>query len=172
MSEVLFEGIGITSMGSVDGEEDLKPRPGLNINPPSQNGKCHCCGRHLSQLKPYGKAGDPLVGDFNGALLVKTWRYDFPPDEEAERIMDEFYLDCHSEEDRRKAGERLIERYGQEEAENIKHRAYKSSQIGSFCLCRDCMTLEEDEFYEKLFPGYATKKKAKKDKDINTPTPQ
>ena len=33
---------------------------------------CECCGRR--NMKPFGKAGDPLVGDFDGALLVKTFR--------------------------------------------------------------------------------------------------
>jgi hypothetical protein len=85
MSEVFIEKNGITSLLGVDGEEDLKLKPGVNINPPPSNGQCECCRRHLSELKPYGKAGDPLVGDFEGDLLVKTWRHDFPPDEEAEK---------------------------------------------------------------------------------------
>jgi hypothetical protein len=171
MAEVLFEGNGITSLESVDKENDFKPRPWLNINPPPRDGRCSCCKRHISQLKPFGKAGDPLVGDFNGALLIKTYRCDFPPDEEAEKIMDEFYQDCHSEEDRWKAIGRLIERYGKEEAENIQIRASMSSQVGSFWLCRDCIILDEDEFYEKLFPGFKAKKDAEEDEDINTPLP-
>jgi hypothetical protein len=34
--------------------------------------RCDCCGKHMSELKPYGKAGDPLVGDLNGELLVNA----------------------------------------------------------------------------------------------------
>ena len=44
------------------------------INPPPSDSRCECCGKHVSELKPFGGPGDPLVGDFNGALLVKTFR--------------------------------------------------------------------------------------------------
>jgi len=155
MSKVLSEGNGVTSFGSVDGEEDLKLKAGININPPPEDGGCECCGKHISELKPFGKAGDPLVGDFNGALLVKVWRLDFPPNEEAESIKEEFYRDCHSKEDHRRADERLIQKYGKEEAEKIFSFLSAHSQVGAFWLCRDCIILSEDDFYGKLFPGYA-----------------
>ena len=48
------------------------------INPPPSNGNCECCGKNINKLKPFGKARDPLVGDFNGAKLVKTFREEFP----------------------------------------------------------------------------------------------
>ena len=44
------------------------------INGPPNSGRCHGCGKGPGELKPYGKAGDPLVGDFDGALLIKTFR--------------------------------------------------------------------------------------------------
>jgi hypothetical protein len=37
-----------------------------------------CCGKHISELKQFGGPGDPLVGDFRGAKLVKTFRQEFP----------------------------------------------------------------------------------------------
>lgn len=51
-----------------------KKKPILHINPPPQDRKCECCGIHMSKLKPFGGAGDPLVGDFKGSLLIKTFR--------------------------------------------------------------------------------------------------
>ena len=36
------------------------------------------CGRHVRELEDFGGAGDPLVGDFYGAKLVKKFREDFP----------------------------------------------------------------------------------------------
>lgn len=44
------------------------------INPPPENKRCERCDEHISKLKPFGKEGDPLVGNFDGALLVKTFR--------------------------------------------------------------------------------------------------
>lgn len=51
-----------------------KEKGKIHINPPPRDRRCECCGIHISKLKPFGKAGDPLVGDFDGALLVKTFR--------------------------------------------------------------------------------------------------
>jgi len=49
-------------------------KPKIYINPPPQDKCCQCCGKNAKDLKPYGKAGDPLVGDFDGAILLKTFR--------------------------------------------------------------------------------------------------
>ena len=51
----------------------------IMINPPPIDRKCHRCGKHVNDLNPFGKEGDPLVGNFNGAKLVnsfslRTWR--------------------------------------------------------------------------------------------------
>jgi hypothetical protein len=48
---------------------------------------------------PYGKAGDPLVGDFEGALLIKTFRPAAPYDEEAEKLYDTWFSECKSDEE-------------------------------------------------------------------------
>lgn len=50
----------------------------VSINPPPRDEKCECCRRHIKDLKPFGGRGDPLVGDFTGALLVKTFREGAP----------------------------------------------------------------------------------------------
>jgi hypothetical protein len=36
--------------------------------------RCFFCGRDVSELPPFGGLGDPLMGDFTGAKLVKHWR--------------------------------------------------------------------------------------------------
>ena len=46
----------------------------ISINPPPMDMGCECCGRHAKDCKPFGKAGDPLVGDFDGVLLLKNFR--------------------------------------------------------------------------------------------------
>ena len=48
------------------------------LNPPPQSGECDICGRHVRNLDPYGGPGDPLIGDFSGAKLVKSFREEFP----------------------------------------------------------------------------------------------
>jgi hypothetical protein len=49
-------------------------KPIIQINPPPSDERCEGCGRHVSEIKPFGRPGDPLVGDFSGALLVKHFR--------------------------------------------------------------------------------------------------
>ena len=48
------------------------------INPPPEDGKCMICGRHVRERKAFGGPGDPLVGDFSGAKLVKQFREELP----------------------------------------------------------------------------------------------
>ena len=75
-------------METVSKKEKVKLGSGLiNINPPPSDRRCDCCGKHIDELKPYGKAGDPLGGDFNGALLVKEWRAVGTYVEEAEKAI-------------------------------------------------------------------------------------
>lgn len=50
------------------------------INPPPENGQCMICGRHVQELEAFGGPGDPLLGDFSGAMLVKMFREDYPGD--------------------------------------------------------------------------------------------
>ena len=64
-----------------DYESDAKPcadKRKLLINPPPENGKCMICGRHVRELETFGGPGDPLVGDFSGAKLVKMFREEYP----------------------------------------------------------------------------------------------
>ena len=76
----------IGTFDSIKNEDDLKPKPGININPPPEDGKCDCCGRSIRELKPFGGPGDPLVGDFTGAFLVKGYRPLGSYSEEAEKV--------------------------------------------------------------------------------------
>ena len=146
MQKTLFEENGITSLLRVDGDEDLKLRPGININAPPSEGRCHCCGRHLSELKPFGKAGDPLVGDFDGALLLKNFRPDAPHNEVVERIYEEFFGNCHTDQDYQKAKEKLVQKFGEKKAEYIVNWTMISGSVGSSWECRDCICLDDYEF--------------------------
>ena len=55
------------SLGEIYSKKDLKCTHELAYRLP--NDRCDCCGRHLSELKRFGKEG-PIGGDYEGALLV------------------------------------------------------------------------------------------------------
>lgn len=44
----------IGTFDRIKNEDDLKLKPGLNINPPREDGKCDCCERSIHELKPFG----------------------------------------------------------------------------------------------------------------------
>jgi hypothetical protein len=155
MATKIIDNNGIVSFDSISSEEDLNLKPRININPPPADGKCDCCGRHISELEPFGKAGDPLVGDFEGALLIKKWRPAGPYDEEAEKAL--FQADkCLSDAGRK--GEDpihwMVKVYGKEKGEKLYWSAMAYAATGSSWECRDCAVLDEDEYFEKLKECY------------------
>lgn len=153
MTSYFIKSDGIISLGSISNEDDLKPKPGINLNPPPSDGRCDCCGRHLSELKPFGKAGDPLVGDFDGELLVKTFRLEFPPDKELESLWDVHFGDCKTEENLNAAKDIFIQKYGPEKYSQLYYYievSGLSGQVRKAWLCRDCILLDDDEYFAKL----------------------
>ncbi len=145
MGEILFEQKGVVIMERVNGEEDLKSRPGMNINPPPAEGTCDCCGKHISELKPYD---NPEYPKFIGAYLVKTFRSYLPYDKEAELALDEAEANCKEGQSPRQW---LIEKYGEEKGNDLNIMGYGSSTVSASWECRDCIVLDEKEYFEKLW---------------------
>ena len=147
-------GKGIVILEAVSKEEDLNPSGGIILNPPPDDGRCEVCGRHMSELEPFGGPGDPLVGDFSGELLVKTFRPDFPlPDE-----IREVNKRAKKEESIRSKDDFqswLIANYGEAGRKRLDeiYEAWQEAgfnQVGKSWECRDCIILDNDEYFEKL----------------------
>ena len=152
MTTKIIDNNGVVSLGSISDENDLKDKARININPPPEDFSCDCCGRHISELTPFGKAGDPLVGDFDGALLVKKHRPQGPYNEQAEKAF--IHVEKILEEEGH-AGEDpedwMIKIYGKEKGQQYLNAVYAYGCIGSSRECRDCAILDEDEYFERLF---------------------
>jgi hypothetical protein len=125
------------------GEEIFQLDPGIIVNPPPSEACCECCGRHISQLKPYGGAGDPLEGDFTGCSLVKVYRRYGPYDEEAERA----YLEASKHED---PCAWMKKQYGKEKTDSLLYSLQLYGLVGSSWECRDCAILDTDEYHERV----------------------
>jgi hypothetical protein len=65
---------GAMILKSISSEEDLKIKGRININPPPENGRCECCGKHIRELKPFVDTKHPIFGNIKGAILVKNFR--------------------------------------------------------------------------------------------------
>jgi hypothetical protein len=141
-NKLLINGNNVISLSFIENEDDLKGRPGMNINPPPEDGRCQCCGRHISELAPFGKAGDPLVGDFEGALLIKKFRAEGPYDEEAEKAFAE--AEEHSDPEKF-----LQAKYGEEKGSQIYWLVHLAHSTRSSWECRECVCLDQNEYIEK-----------------------
>ncbi len=108
------------------------------INPPPQDGKCEVCGKNVKELSPFGKEGDPLVGNFEGALLVKTFRTMAPEDEQLEKEV------------------KKIKDWGkffksnQKRADELSYYDQLAHTVSASWECRDCIILGVEEYFKKL----------------------
>lgn len=150
MSEIRVNEKGIYSMSKINGEKDLKPKPRMiSLNPPPKDGNCQCCGRHISELKPFDGAGDFFLDDFDGAYLAKKIRPDGPYDEEAE-VVSQAAFECYENDGFDNPLDWMIEKYGKEKGEGLFYRAMSYGTARSSWECRNCFVLDTNEYHETL----------------------
>lgn len=125
-------------------------QPKILINPPPRDRRCECCGRHVSELKPFGKAGDPLVGDFDGVLLLKNFRSMSVANAKL-RDMQKVWKDLFvaNAEDFCATDRAMIEKYGKEKIEEFYFADQLCNTVSASWECRDCFVLDDEEYYEK-----------------------
>jgi len=128
-----------------------KQKPVIHINPPPRDRKCECCGRHTSELRPFGKAGDPLVGDFDGVLLLKNFRAMTWHREEWDDILKEVYEQCRNTESWEDFESDLIKQVGEEKAQELLSYDQAVNTVSASWECRDCFILYGKEFFTKLY---------------------
>jgi hypothetical protein len=153
MAQKIIDRNGIVSLGAIECEEDLELLPGININPPPKDGRCDCCGRHISELTPFGEDPDDFLFDFSGAFLVKGWRRMFPFNEEADRAFQEAE-NLYRKEGFKNVDDYLIHKHGPEKAKEISFNVEGYAQTRSSWECSECFVLNEDEYFEKFFKRY------------------
>jgi hypothetical protein len=145
MTRIFFNENGVIIPSAISKEEDLKLTGRIIINAPPEDGRCDVCGRHISELKPFGGPGDPLVGDFTGEFLVKRGRPAGPYDEEAEKAWDEAEKATHDD-----PLPWFIAKFGKEKGEDLYWAGQLYGCVGKSWECRDCIVLDLDEYFEKI----------------------
>jgi hypothetical protein len=118
--------------------------------PATHDGRCQACGKHISELKPFGGPGDPLDGDLSGELLVVRWRHICPYDETIEAAEKAWQEAEKSVANKMQIGLWLSVKYGAEAADNIffAHETY-ATVVPSW-ECRDCIGLNDREYFEVI----------------------
>ena len=103
------------------------------LNPPPSDDKCERCGKHTSELKPFGGEGE-----FAKALLVKTFRPMYEGViEEYEVILNEYARNDETKDDNIPF---LEEKYGKEKVDYAFRYSEASGCIGASWECKDCIT--------------------------------
>jgi len=151
MTQIIFDYDRAKSLGAISREEDLEGKGFISINPPPQDGRCEVCGRHLSELTPFGGPGDPLVGDFSGELLVKRWRPEGPYHEAAEEAWKLYKKENPNQDDDPLPW--FISKFGDNEGTELYGAGFLYSSSRSSWECRDCSVLDNNEYFEKKYGG-------------------
>jgi hypothetical protein len=99
----------------------------------TRDGRCQCCGRERSELAPFGGPGDPLLGDFSGALLVRKYRTVAPEP---------------APEERGQCGEEPRETHSPEKAVAVMSFYDPGHQVRASWECRDCFALPDREYHQ------------------------
>lgn len=108
--------------------------------------KCEVCSRPLSELKPFGGPGDPLMGNYEGELLVKVWRRQGP-------FIEEYAEAWKAAEE---SGEDLLDwewffrKFGCEKGMEIAAARDRYNSIEPAWECRDCAALSDEECAQAL----------------------
>ncbi len=128
----------------LESREDL-PR----ILPPFPD-NCDVCGKHTSELKPFGSSKDPRVADLRGKFLARRWRPERLLSEDVRKLLES------AEKERTGADARtwFVSKYGEEEGESLYYTAVFFSDYEPSWECRDCFILDHDEYFEKLKQKY------------------
>ena len=50
---MINESKNIAFLGSISNGKDLKIKAGINIKPAPVDSTCYCCGKNISELKPF-----------------------------------------------------------------------------------------------------------------------
>jgi len=132
------------------------------INPPSDDERCWVCGRSVSELTPFGGPGDPLEDDFTGELLVKTSRPAYPYVAEAGEAWERAEKETNCEVDPLPW---FIETYGEGKGKRLYYEGQLQGWMGSSWECRDCIILDDDEYFEKRRPTLETINKKSSGRD-------
>ena len=126
----------------------------INIDEQPDYRCCYCCGRHISELTPYGEPGDQAA--FAGASLVRNYRPFAPFDEVVEKKLKEAYRCCDN--GHGNAEKWLIKKWGEKETERLFFIEAAYNQIETSYECRDCIILSTEEYYEKIHERFYSKK--------------
>jgi hypothetical protein len=122
------------------------PEPVIPTEETSALRMCDCCGKSGDELEPLDKESDPTLREFDGdAYLFFVAKYSVLPCKDAFNILKSFFNHCITLNDFRKAQERFKEIH--DGKFHVIMDLLVNPTIETYELCKDCIVLDEDEFY-------------------------
>jgi hypothetical protein len=117
----------------------------INNDEQTDDNYCDCCGKRVSELKPFRFIKDEL--DSTEVYLSRNWRPLAPYNEEAEKALKEACEACGNDVDAKHNW--LINKYGEEKTEWIYdyHSVYYNGD--DTWECCECFYQNDHEYYEK-----------------------
>lgn len=121
---------------------------------PPGDGCCECCGRHADTLNRFGKSGDPIKGECEGAVFVKTYRSSVEHIDEYDKKMAKLWKEWklrypeRKDNDGKSYNELFIELYGEEEGSKLLKYDDKVSGVSASWECRNCIVLTNNEYLQ------------------------
>ena len=111
-------------------------------NPWPDHARCPICRRKCADLVPFGEPGDPVVGDFQGVPLVKTWRPFAGVSPEQSMRLAKVEAIC-PDGDLLDFERSAVELFGEEEGTGLAGLWVAANHWGSSWECRECVVLSE-----------------------------
>ena len=128
------------------------PEPIIPTEGSSALKMCDCCGKSGDELEPLDKESHPTLRDFDGdAYLFFIVKYSVLNCKDAFNALKEFFNHCITLKDYRKAQERFKVIY--DGKFHVLMDLLVNPTIEPYELCKDCIVLDEDEFYAKKDKG-------------------
>ena len=111
------------------------------INGPPKNRCCQKCNRPISELEEFGKEGDPLVGNFEGYFLVKTYRsmYEGKIPKDMQIVIDDISSHYDKHKDIDLLDKEMTKKYGEKKYSDACLLDQMVNTIGSSWECRECI---------------------------------
>ncbi|MGA3116887.1 MAG: hypothetical protein ABSF90_20900 [Syntrophobacteraceae bacterium] len=116
---------------------------------------CDGCNREPSELDPFGKSGDPICGDHEGKVLVKTLRPIYQPNKKFDELIESYFKDCETGEDFTKALKCIAEPIDGQMRYVLMQYVKALDEADVVWLCRACI-IKTDEEYFRYIPKYTS----------------
>lgn len=148
---LLKDEIRIRSANDEKGDDLNAKQEAIDIDPSPEEETCFCCGRPVSQLKPYDRKDLCLELRFKPVFLLSRYRPVAPKlGKKAQELYDRLFGKHKASDNNNTGNDALIEYYRREDIEELRSLKGYSEYYFEEWLCCECIELSNSEYFTKL----------------------